>query len=240
MGFYKNFCKEGAVISVTALQIKQILIDSDVKYLFHANTVATSVTFLLHGGLLSRGAVEEQGLYQTPQESDELDKRLGVFNDIFFDSDDIHARAHNFNAYGPVTFVYSLDVLDTIKNNEVLVTRDNPIRWNKTTTEAERYFTERVQMRYEYQKGVFKQHLTICNIHEPLPFTPHLVKVLIENPNIPNTTYFDEAVDSLTKLLEHNNLGVPLEVRQCPGNCKCQTSYKRYKEGFTYHRFKIR
>lgn len=227
-------------MSITVAQIKEILLDNDVEYLYHANTVATSVTFLLHGGLLSRGAIEEQGLFQTPQESDALDKKLGVFYDIFFDSDDIHSRAHDLNSYGPVTFVYSIDVLDTLQDKVVKVTKDNPIHWNETTTEAERYFLELIPMRFEYQKGAFQQHLTICNIHEPLPFSPHLVKVLIENPNISNTRYFDKAVETIEKLLERNKLDVPLVVRKCSDDCKCQVKYKSYKEGFTYHRFKIR
>lgn len=226
---------------ITIPQLKQILIEHDVEYLYHANTVATAVTFLSHGGLLSRGAVEEQNLFQTPQESDALDKQLGVFFDIFFDSDDIHARAHDLNAYGPITFVYSVDVLDTLHDKAVKVTKDNPIRWNETTTETERYFTELIPMSFEYHKGAFQQHLTICNIHEPLAFSPYLVKVLIENPNIPNTTYFDKAVDTIQRLLERNGLDVSLfEVRQCSNDCNCQVKYKSYKEGFTYHRFKIK
>lgn len=227
-------------MSISIPQIKQILIDNDVEYLYHANTVATSVTFLSHGGLLSRGAVEEHGFFQTSQESDDLDKKLGVFFDIFFDSDDIHARAHDLNAYGPVTFVYSINVLDTLENNAVKVTQDNPIRWNETTTEAERYFTELIPMRFEYHKGAFQQHLTICDIYDPLPFSPHLVKIILDNPNIPNTAYFDKAVDTIKKLLKDNFLDIPLEIRQCSDSCKCQIKYKSYKEGFTYHRFKIK
>lgn len=227
-------------MGITVSQIKQILIDNEVEYLFHANTVATSVTFLTQGGLLSRGAVEEKGLFQTPQKSDVLDKRLGVFFDIFFDSDDIHARAKDLNGYGPITFVYSIDLLDTLTDKVVKVTQDNPIRWNKATPETERYFTELIPMRSKYEKGAFQQHLTICNIHQPLPFKPYLVKLLIENPNISNTTYFDNAVTKIKGLLEDNCLDVPLEIRQCPDNCKCQIKYKNYKEGFTYHRFKIK
>lgn len=212
-------------MSIAIPQLKQLLIEHNVEYLYHANTVATAVTFLSYGGLLSRGAVEEQNLFQTPQESDSLDKQLGVFFNIFFDSDDIHARAHDINAYGP----NSIDVFDTLLDKVVKVTKDNPIRWDETTTETERYFTELIPMSLVYHKGAFQQHLTICNMHDPLAFSPYLVKVLIENPNIPNTVYFDKAVDTIQNLLECNGLDVPLEVRQCSNDCNCQVKYKSYK-----------
>lgn len=226
-------------MTITTSQIKQILIEKDIQYLYHANTVATAVTFLNNRGLLSRGAVEERGLSQTPQESDESDKTLGVFYDIFFDSDDIHVRANDLNKYGPVTFVYSIDVLDSIPHYVVKVTRDNPIQWDKTMPEPERYFTELNLMRDEYHKGTFKQQLTICNINEPLLFSPHLVKILLENPHIDNSTYFNTAKNTIKNLLEYNSINVPLEIRQCSDDCNCQKGYKTRKEGFTYYRFRI-
>lgn len=227
-------------MDITISQIKQVLLDKGVKYLYHANTVATSVTFLSNGGVLSRGAVEEKGLFQTPQRSDEMDKQLGVFFDIFFDSADIHARANDLNAYGPVTFVYSIDVLDALGDHEVKITRDNPIRWDDTMGEEKRYFTKLISLQTAYQKGAFKQHLTICNIHEPLPFSPYLVKIMIDNPNIPNTTYFDEAVDQINSLLKQGEIKAPLEIRQCSEHCKCQEKYKNYSHEFIYNKFKIR
>ncbi|MFU2421343.1 MAG: hypothetical protein ACM677_00175 [Bacteroides sp.] len=227
-------------MSVTVSQIKQVLIDNEVEYLYHANTVATSISFLLKGGLLSRGAVEELNYTQTPQKTDDLDKRLGVYFDIFFDSDDIHARAKDLNSYGPVTFVYSINILDTLKDKVVKITKDNPIRWSETTPEEERYFTELIPMQFEYQKGAFRQHLLICDMHEPLSFNPYLVKIIIDNPNIDNTTYFDNAVNAIQTILEKKGINAPLEVRECPADCKCKQKYKKFKEGFTYYKFKVR
>lgn len=227
-------------MSITISEIKQLLIDNEVEYLYHANTVATSISFLLKGGLLSRGAVEEINYTQTPQQTDELDKRLGVYFDIFFDSDDIHARAKDLNKYGPVTFVYSIDILDTLKDKVVKITKDNPIRWSEITPEEDRYFTELIPLRFEYRKGAFQQHLLICDMHEPLLFNPYLVKIIIDNPNIDNTTHFDKAVNAIQTILAKKGIGAPLEVRECPADCKCKEKYKNFKEGFTYHKFKVR
>lgn len=225
---------------ITVSEIKQVLIDNEVEYLYHANTVATAITFLTQGGLLSRGAVEERDLFQTPQQTDELDKRVGVYYDIFFDSDDIHARAKDLNSYGPVTFVYSIDILDTLKDKTIRITKDNPIRWDESTPEEERYFTELISLRFEYKKGAFQQHLTICDMHTPLSFNPYLTKILIENPRINNTEYFDKALNKIQKIMNERRIKAPLEIRQCPDDCKCHEKYQTFKEGFTYHRFKIR
>jgi hypothetical protein len=77
-------------------------------YLYHANTIRTSCTFLANGGLLSRGAVEARGLQQTPQRSDGDDRRYGVWDDIWLDGVDIHAQARRENVYGPVLFIYAI------------------------------------------------------------------------------------------------------------------------------------
>lgn len=68
---------------MTNMEIKSILKAKGVENLFHANTVCTAITFLKYGGLLSRGAVENMGLIQTSQISDNDDKKYGVFYDIF-------------------------------------------------------------------------------------------------------------------------------------------------------------
>lgn len=59
---------------MTNSAIKKILVDKEIKHLYHANTVMTACTFLENGGLLSRGYVEENGLRQTSQGSDSKDK----------------------------------------------------------------------------------------------------------------------------------------------------------------------
>ena len=49
----------------------------------------------------SRGYVEDRRLPQTPQYSDDADKQLGIWSDVFTDGVDIHARGSIRN-YGPV------------------------------------------------------------------------------------------------------------------------------------------
>lgn len=55
---------------MTNRNIKHILLEKGVTHLYHANTVATACTFIENNGLLSRGAVDDLGLYQTSQATD--------------------------------------------------------------------------------------------------------------------------------------------------------------------------
>ncbi len=50
-------------------------------------------------------------LFQTPQLSDEIDKVVDVWNDVFFDSQDLHGYFPRQNLYGPVSFKFSIDLI---------------------------------------------------------------------------------------------------------------------------------
>ena len=77
-----------------AAEVYAVLRQIGVTQLHHANTVTTSCTFLEQGGLASRGFVEDRHLSQTAQPaSDEIDKRYGIWHDVFLDHVDIHYRA---------------------------------------------------------------------------------------------------------------------------------------------------
>lgn len=224
-------------MSIEPTVIKRILASCGVDKLHHANTVVTSLSFLRNGGLLSRGYAEESGIPQTPQKSDETDKDFGVYYDIFFDSVDIHVKSLNVNHYGPVLFVYSLDVLDT-SDIEVKVTKTNPIYWPPGMTEEEKYFTDEAELEAGYSGTGFGQHITICNMRRPLSFE-HLQNILIEDPKIAVTDYFDQAKKALEDEVRLQGITAPLTVRKCAGTCNCHKTYNSKRPGYTYHRFKL-
>ena len=225
-------------MSISPEKTKEILCSHGVTTLYHANTVATSLSFLRAGGLLSRGYVEDIKAVQTPQQSDGTDQAFGIYYDIFFDSVDIHQRTRNLNYYGPVTFVYSVEVLD-LPGIEVKVTKQNPIYWTQDMDEAAKYFTNEAELEFHYEVGNFQEHITLCNMHTPLPFVPYLQEILLEDPQIANTAYFERAVEALSAELRRQGIVAPLNVRACPDNCGCHAAYKEHKEGYTYHRFKL-
>lgn len=96
------FLKEENLFMKVA-EVKKVLIHKGVTELFHVNSVITSLTFINNGGLLSRETVEKYNLPQTDQQSDDIDKKFNIYNDIFFDSVDIYERAKDVNNYGVIT-----------------------------------------------------------------------------------------------------------------------------------------
>lgn len=224
-------------MGIDAQKVKEILVSRGVTELYHANTVVTSLSFLRSGGLLSRGYAEDIGLPQTPQRTDVSDKQFGIYYDIFFDATDIHQRARNLNHYGPISFVYSVDVLDH-PDIEVKVTKVNPQYWAPDQEAEKRYFLTEAALRLRYSSTDFGQHITICNMHTPLPFVPYLQKIVIEDPQIEDTSLLDNAVKAIQDELNHQRLTIPLQIRECSEDCRCHEAYKQRKKGFAYHRFK--
>lgn len=218
--------------------IRDVLKEKNINHLYHANTVATTSSFFKAGGLLSRGAVEDRGLFQTTQQSDEKDKMLGIWYDVFFDSVDIHNRANELNKYGPVMFVFSTDLLltDGIK---VKITKDNPIRWNEETPENDKYFQTIQELRGEYNKGAFYQHLTICRMTESIPFYPYLEKIVIDNPSVCDNSPFENAYAYIQHELDENYPYVELCVRECSEQCTCKAKYQSYKPGAIWYKYRI-
>jgi hypothetical protein len=100
-------------------------------HLHHANSVNTSCTFLEQGGMLSREFVESHKLLQTAQSSDGVDKTYGIWDRIFLDHVDIHdrgGRARGANYYGPVLFIFDIEILHGLpEGTEILVAKSDQL-----------------------------------------------------------------------------------------------------------------
>lgn len=97
--------------------------------LYHANTVATSLLYLEQKSLLSRQFVKENNLYQTLQYTDEKDKALGIYDNIFLDMVDIHSYLSRPNFYGPFLFIFNIEILVSGIIEAVSITKKNPVNW---------------------------------------------------------------------------------------------------------------
>ena len=217
--------------------IKRLLLNKGITHLYHVNTVVTSLTYINNGGLLSRGDVVDLNLPQTPQSSDDTDKAFDIFYDIFFDSDDIHERAMRINYYGAVTFKYSVDVLDAFEDCDILITKDNPIRWEHSMSFDELYFTTETEICFGFSKGEFPKHITIKKPHRIVPFH-FLEEIIIDEPYDISNEQYQIALSTLQNtLLEYGYSDIPLVTRECGSSCTCKDTYKNAKPGFTYYRF---
>ena len=97
-----------------------------VEFLYHANTVSTSITFIENNALLSRHFVESNNLFQSNQPSDKEDKLFDVWDHVFLDGEDLHKRYSRANKYGPVLFRFKLELLTSPQFQNVFITKTNP------------------------------------------------------------------------------------------------------------------
>lgn len=198
----------------------------NIDFLYHANTLATSLTFIKNGGLLSRGAVESKKLFQTKQSSDNDDKRLNVWNDIFLDTIDLHGYFPRQNLYGPILFKFNIDFL-LEKEYDLWITKNNPIYWANNLPDSNRYF-QTIEELYsswdDYDRQ--KKMITIRSIFDPILFE-YIDQVIIDDPQVKvyNTHLFKETVKALRDaVIEQPILKSKFKFRQCQ-NCYCHSNY---------------
>lgn len=219
-------------MELNAIRVLEVLRNKDVKHLHHANTVRTSCTFLRDGRLLARGVVEDRGLPQTPQKSDAKDKKYGVWCDVFLDGVDIHERAAWRCEYGPVLFVFDIEVLGTLTS--VWVTKTNPIRWKDGQSQSDRYFASVTELEESYQYGDFGKSIVLRNTAGMLGMKSFLEKILLDNPNRTdraNVDSFSQAMGALRASAQAGPLNrVAIEPRICKAGCGCPSQYVDMKD----------
>jgi hypothetical protein len=212
-------------------KLYEFFLEKNIHVLYHANTVKTSLTYFQQNGLLSRGAVEELGLTQTEQSSDEADQILNVWNDIFLDTTDLHALFRRQNYYGPILFEFDISL---VLNNDyhIWITKNNPIYWNVDTTDKERYFQNVEELRVEwdnYEKQ--KRMITIRENTSPTLFE-YVRKVIVDDPRvkIPDEKdgyirLFNEAFRLIKENIPDNHiLKGKFLIREC-NYCWCRDNY---------------
>lgn len=200
----------------------------DFQVLYHANTTQTSISYFNQNGLLSRGAVENLGLSQTKQSSDEADKILNVWNDIFLDSTDLHSFFGRQNYYGPVLFEFDVSLVRNT-NYEIWITKNNPIYWNNDTTLEERYFQSVTELNNDWDKySRQKMMITIRNNSQPILFES-IRRVVVDDPRVTitedNIHLFNETVRIIKENIPDGHiLKGKFKARECT-NCWCRDNY---------------
>ncbi len=212
-------------------ELHKVLTEKGIRYLYHANTVATSITFLENNGLMSRGAIEEKELYQTDQTSDELDKKFNVWDDIFLDTVDLHGYFPRQNFYGPVLFEFDVNVILN-EDYEIWITKNNPIYWETDFTDEDKYFSS-VQDLLDNWNHIERQRkmITIRNNKNPILFE-NLNKVVVDDPRVIINKDKEEEIhlfnatrraikDVIEDKLEIRN---KFKIRRCT-SCFCRENY---------------
>ena len=201
----------------------EALSDKGVRHLHHANSVATACQFIRSRSLLSRGNIERMGVTQTPQTSDELDRRYSVWFDVFIDSVDIHHRASRANIYGPVLFVFDTRLIDRTGTGRLWVTKLNPTKW-AGKSEKQRWFQSKGDLEDNFVLGQFDQMIVARHSGGELPFRSYLTKIILDDPEKETDDGIDMysmAVGALRLAMEDAGIDVPIERRTCQHACEC-------------------
>ncbi|WP_405155845.1 hypothetical protein [Paenibacillus sp. FSL K6-0108] len=215
-------------MKLDSISLYKYLNSIGVSHSYHANTVPTACSFIKAGELLSRGAVEQLGLYQTAQDSDDIDKIFNVWNDIFLDCNDLHIRFGRENKYGPVLFKFKTEFLIQ-ENFDVWITKDNPIRWNLEFSEKERYFSNLDEVKESYSD---KSYIEMITLRSSLPLSfDYLEEIKLDFPNvrIGSVSLYKTATKVLTKAMresEYDYSQVKKVKRRCK-SCYCHSNYRR-------------
>ncbi len=221
-------------MNLDASEVIEFLKSRGSRYLYHANSVITSCTFLENGSLLSRGAVEKLSVPQTPQSSDKIDRIRRIWNDVFVDAVDIHDRAYKRNLYGPVLFVLDIETLSRPPVTEVWITKKNPIHWKSNEPRKERFYTSINELKSNYTVGDFGAMLLFRNIDGELPLKSNLRYLLIDNPGsillpVRTETPLPASISSLRKSARLGGLKyLRFRIRECSKFCQCHDEYYTY------------
>ncbi len=214
-------------MDIPSKQVYEVLAQSGVANLHHANSVITACQFLRANALLSRGTIERRKLCQTPQYSDGIDKNLGLWFDVFADSVDIHKRARHLNKYGPVLFVLDLKIILSINTGRKWVTKLNPTKWGGKNREA-RWFVSKDDLNKNFESGRFDQMVVFRHCGGELPFGNYLKKIIIDDPKVKSEVdvdYFSMAYGAIQLAMADARIEVPIVRRECANDCKCKIAY---------------
>lgn len=209
---------------IPSSHVFEALSEKGVEYLHHANSVATACQFLRSRALLSRGTVERLGITQTPQDSDEIDRRYSIWFDVFMDSVDIHQRARRANIYGPVLFVFDIGLIDRTGTGRLWVTKLNPTKW-AGKSEKQRWFQDKDDLEENFILGQFDQMILARHSGGELPFKGHLRKIILDDPRHEDDEGIDTysmAVGALRLAMQDAGLDIPIERRDCRPGCVCR------------------
>ena len=217
--------------------VYKVLKDKNVDFLYHANTVLTSLTFIQQKALLSRHQVEADGLLQSPQKSDPEDKKYDVWDSVFLDGADLHKIYSRANKYGPVLFRIKLELLASQIVPYVFVTKLNPWYWTEKITLEQRFYQSLEEINNDYLTGKKLDSQIMFTIRSPgreIKLNKYLDSIGIDAPKILINTgsremnLGDYAKNAIAQALNTHGLGhIPILTRHLnsSGWCVCNVDY---------------
>ncbi|HDL8224341.1 TPA: hypothetical protein PXQ84_004538, partial [Yersinia enterocolitica] len=214
-------------MKIDNIQLHEFFLQKNITHLHHANTVATAISFIENGGLLSRGDIERKNAFQTKQASDQEDKLYGVWDDVFFDTADLHGFFPRQNIYGPVLFKFNINFL-LCEEFDIWVTKKNPMYWTDKHSNSDRYFQDISDILRNW--GDYERQQKMITIRKPYKAVlfDYLEEIIIDDPRVEiydEINVYDAAITAMNEVIFKNNISnYILKTRQCD-YCYCHSNY---------------
>ncbi len=238
--------------AISSKALYDVLKKKNVEFLYHANTVLTSLSFIKEKALLSRHEVEAGGLKQSFQKSDLEDKKHDVWDHVFVDGTDHHVKYSRPNFYGPVLFRLRLELLTSPLFPTVYIMRSNPLYWSDKTSLENKFYKliEEVNEDYLTSRKLDSQIMfTFRKPQRNIKLNKFLHSIGIDEPKVlvnlksgGNMLAGDYVRNVISKSLKENGLShIPLLKRyeKSSGWCNCNIAYT-YLYNVDYSEFKRR
>ncbi|RXT69847.1 hypothetical protein B1F71_04455 [Pseudomonas syringae] len=221
LAYLINIILTASIVIMQVNEVYDVALKKGISNIYHANSLATSISFLKLNSLASRKHVASSGLAQTAQYTDSSDKELNVWDDIFLDTVDIHKRASNRNNYGPILFIFNISII--LSATGALITKTNPSKWNTSKKNEDRYFTNAKELEAGWDIGNFDQMITLQTTNGTIPLDENFLSILIDDPvagEFPSKDFMrvQESISNFTNR--------QITRRQCAPWCKCKKDYQ--------------
>lgn len=223
-------------MNLTNRELYDFLKFNGIKYLYHVTTISTAIGFIKHGGFISRKLAKDMDISYILRRDEAFYEEFDIYNDIFFNSFDLHIFYKRPNYFGNVTFLVTIDILIDDDMPSIVITKNNPLYWNKsikhiyydTIDEYIKDFYNAMNNLELYQQMYYAfKH---CN--DIIPFGKYLKTIIVDNPHYSfnRQDIFKPSFKRLKKVVRESKLKADLIERKCPSNCMCTLYYHDLEE----------
>ncbi|MDR3606238.1 MAG: hypothetical protein P4M08_02530 [Oligoflexia bacterium] len=233
-------------------ELRELFKARKLTYVFHANAIETSLSFISQNALISREAASKNNLPQANQYTDEIDQKHGIYGDLFFNILDHHTIFKAPNVYGPVTFTIPFEqiliLLEQTPGAAINITRKNPEKWIDSEADKDKWYSN-VQ---EFESAVFVyEREDACAYQTKFPIPDIVISGLKDGLSLDLVTRIKiEANPELGKLYTDfryvaEKIGRREQVRKiyardnCKLECKCRNIEAILKKKYLLPKYKF-
>lgn len=220
---------------ISPTELYEFLKSKNINHLYFACSVKTACSIINCGNLLSKHKLSLNKLPATGIDSAETDKAVGLWNKIIFHICDLHGYFARQNKFGPVCFVLNIEFLLDVHENDLWVSKKNPLHWKKGTKKSDLYYFSVNDFAENFEnliknKKAHKNLILIRDKKTEVNLKKHLVEIILDKPGERHLLFMKSKKALLYALENANFQNVSFKIRNCKNFCFCSTNYAEMSE----------